>query len=59
METQENLNSQSNIEKRKMKMDKPSFLTSENTTKLQLSKQYGTGTKTVLQINGIGYKAQK
>ena len=27
-----------------MKMEESSFLTSDNTTKLQLSKQYGTGT---------------
>ena len=31
----------------------------ECTTKLQLSKQYGTGTKTKLQIKGTGQKAQK
>ena len=29
----------------KMKIEGSSFLTSDNTTKLQLSKQYGTGTK--------------
>ena len=28
-----------------MKMEESSFLTLDNTTKLQLSKQYGTGTK--------------
>ena len=29
------------------------------TTKLQPSKQYGTGTKTEIQINGTGYKDEK
>ena len=59
METQETLNSQNNIEKEKLKWRKRSFLTSNNTTKLQVSKQYGTGTKTEIQINGTGQKAQK
>ena len=46
VQKQEILNSQSNIEKEKTKMEESSFLTLENTTKLQLSEQYGTGTKT-------------
>ena len=57
---QETPNIQNNIEKEKQKIDESSFLlTSDNTTKLQLSKQYGTGTKTEIQINGTGQKAQK
>ena len=32
--------------KKKMKMNESSFLTLDNTTKLQSSEQYGTGTKT-------------
>ena len=34
------------ILKRKTKMEESGFLTLDNTTKLQSSKQYGTGTKT-------------
>ena len=40
-ETQKTLNSQSNLEK-----EESTFLTSDYTTKLQSSRQYGTGTKT-------------
>ena len=40
-------------------MEESSFLTSDNTTKLQLSKQYGTGTKTEIQIDEMRQKAQK
>ena len=39
-------------------MEESSFLTSDNTIKLQLSKQYDTYTKTEIQINGRGWKAQ-
>ena len=46
VQKQETLNSQSNIEKEKTKMEESSFLTLENTTKRQLSEQYGTGTRT-------------
>ena len=35
------------------------FLTSDYTTKLQSSRQYGTGTKTEIQANGTREKAQK
>ena len=38
-------NSQSNLEKRKMQLEKLGCLTSDYTTKLHSSKQYGTGTK--------------
>ena len=44
MEAQKTPNSQSNIEKEKQ-LEESTFLTSDYTTKLQLSKQYGTGTK--------------
>ena len=43
METQKALNKQSNLEKEKQETG---FLTSDYTTKLQLSRQYGTGPKT-------------
>ena len=34
-------------------------MTSDYTTKLQSSRQYGTGTKTEIQINGTKQKAQR
>ena len=46
METQKTPNSQSNLEKENWSWRKLMFLTSEYTTKLQSSRQYGTGTKT-------------
>ena len=45
METQKTLNSQSSLEK-KNAAGGITFLTSDYTTKLQSSRQYGTGTKT-------------
>ena len=35
-----------------MDLEEPTFLTSDYTTKLQSSRQYGTGTKTEIQTNG-------
>ena len=46
METQKALNSQSNLEKRRMELEESTYLTSDYITKLQPSGQYGTGTKT-------------
>ena len=46
METQKTPNSQSNLQNEKMKLKKSGSLTSDYTTKLQPSKQFGTGTKT-------------
>ena len=46
METQKTPNSQSSLEKEEMELEESIFLTSDYTTKLQLSRQYGTGTKT-------------
>ena len=46
-------NSQSNLEKEKQ-LQVSTFLTSKYTTKLQYSRQYGTYTKTKIQINGTG-----
>ena len=51
-------NSQSSLEKEKWNWT-PFFLTSDYTTKLQSSRQYGTGTKTEIQTNGTRYKAEK
>ena len=46
METQKTPNSQSNLEGKKMELEESDSLTSDYTTKLQSSIQYGTGTKT-------------
>ena len=42
-----------------MELEELSFLTSDYTTKLQSSRQYGTGTNTEIQTNGTRQKAQK
>ena len=47
METQETPNSQNSLEKR-MELEESTFLTSDYTTKLHSSRQYGTGTKTAI-----------
>ena len=46
METQKTLNSQSSLEKEEWSWRNQPSLTSDYTTKLQSSRQYGTGTKT-------------
>ena len=46
METQKAPNSQSSLEKEEWSWRKSTFLSSDYTTKLQSSRQYGTGTKT-------------
>ena len=46
MKTQKTLNSQSSLGERRMELEEPTFLTSDYTTKLQSSRQNGTGTKT-------------
>ena len=43
---------------RRMELEE-TFLTSHYTTKLQSSRQYGTGTKTEIQTNGTRQRAQK
>ena len=42
-----------------MELEESTCLTSDYTTKLQSSRQYGTGTKTEIQINDIKQKAQR
>ena len=42
-----------------MELEELTFLTSDYTTKLQSSRQYGTGTKTDVQTNGTRQKTQK
>ena len=59
METQKALNSQSNLEEKRMKMEEPSYLISDYTANLQSSRQYGTGTETEIQTNGTEQKAQR
>ncbi|OZC05906.1 hypothetical protein X798_07117, partial [Onchocerca flexuosa] len=41
----------------RMELEEPTCLTSGYTTKLQSSRQYSTGTKTEIQINGTKWKA--
>ena len=52
METQKTPNSQSHLEKEEWSWKESTFLTSDTTTKLQSSRQYGTSTKTEIQNNG-------
>ena len=52
MEIQKTSNSQSNPEKEEWNLEESTCLTSDYATKLQSSRQYGTGTKTEIQING-------
>ena len=40
-----------------MELEESTFLTSDSTTKPQSSTQYGTGTKTEIQINGTKQKS--
>ena len=54
METQKTPNSQSSLDKEEW-----SWRNSDYTTKLQSSRQYGTGTKTEIQTDGTRWKAQK
>ena len=42
-----------------MELEESTCLTSGSTTKPQSSRQYGTGTKTEIQINGTKQKAQR
>ena len=59
MELQKTLYSQNNPESGKMELKEASFLISDYNTTLQLSRQYDTGTKTEIQINGTRQRAQK
>ena len=52
METQKTPNSQSSLEKEEWSWKYQPFLTSDDTTKLQSSRQYGTGTKTGIYTKG-------
>ena len=59
MEIQKTLKSQSNLEKEELELEESIYLTSDYTTKLESSRQYSTGTKTEIQINGTKQKAQR
>ena len=45
--------------RKKSKAGESGFLTSDYSSKITLSKQYDTGTKTEIQMNGRGQKVQK
>ena len=45
--------------KRRMELEESTYLTSGSTTKLQSSKQYGTGTEAEIHIKGTKQKAQR
>ena len=49
----------SHTHKKKKKLEVSCSLTSDYTTKLELSKQYGTGRKTNKLTNGAEYKDEK
>ena len=59
MEIQKNLEQPKQSRERRMELEESTCLTSGSTTKPQLSRQYGTGTKTEIQINGTKWKAQR
>ena len=58
METQKTTNIQSNLKTEKWNW-RNRHLTSDYTTNLQLSKQYGAVRKTEIKTSGAGWKAQK
>ena len=58
METPKTPNSQSSLKKEEWSWESI-FLNSDDSAKLQSSRQYGTGTKTEMQTNGTRQKAQK
>ena len=59
MKMKKTLNSQSSLEKEEWSWKYQPFLTSDDTTKLQSSRLYGTDTKPEIQTNGTRWKAQK
>ena len=52
MEIKKNLEQPKQSLERRMELEESTCLTSDSSTKLQSSRQYGTGTKTKTQING-------
>ena len=59
MEIQKSWNSPKQPCQRRMELEESTYLTSGSTTKLQSSKQYGTGTEAEIQIKGTKEKAQR
>ena len=59
MEIQKHLEQPKQSWERRMELEDSTCLTSDYTTKLQSSRQYGTGTKTEIQINATKQKAQR
>ena len=60
IEIQKTSNSQKNLENEgRIELEDSTCLSSDYTTKLQSLRQYGTGTKTEIQINGTKWKAQR
>ena len=54
-----NLKQPKQSSERRMELEESTCLTSGSTTKKQSSRQYSTGTKTEIQINGTKQKAQR
>ena len=59
METQKILKQPKQSGERRMELEESTCRTSDYTTKLQSSRQYGTGTKAEIQIKGTKQKAQR
>ena len=59
MEIQKTWNSPKQPGQRRMEMEESTYLTSGSNTKLQSSKQYGTGTEEEIQIKETKQKAQR
>ena len=59
MEIQKNLKQPKQSWERRMELEESTCLTSGCTTKPQSSRQYSTGTKTEIQIDGTKQKAQR
>ena len=59
MEIQKNLEQPKQTGERRIELEESTCLTSDYSTKLQAPRQYGTGTKTEIQINGTKQKAQR
>ena len=59
MEIQKTWNSPKQPCQKRMELEESTYLTSGSTTKLQSSKQYGTGTEAEIQIKETKQKAQR
>ena len=59
MEIQKNLEQLKQSWERRMELEESTCLTSGSATKTQSSRQYDTGAKTEIQINGTKQKAQR